>query len=253
MSAEEAERARGVVKDALFDLASIIREAAGREMAAVMHSKPLAAVTPAEAAGALANYVVEGDADLTWRAARAGVRAAVRELAPLFPGNLASELVEALRALDEGEARGLATPAEAARGKGAPARYGPLGRRAELGRWLVIETAFQVGRLSLSFDAAVGLVTEVTRDEKPSSYGSPLLPLGGAWKAVSNFINQARQSNPVMWAWAKAQGEALTRGETLDPEFTASRTEVLAIAKNDAAWRSFLRKAKVQAPRSGKP
>jgi hypothetical protein len=242
----------GTAGAALDRVGAIVREAAAREMAAVLRGKPAGSVTPYEASAALANYAVEGDADLTWRAVRAGVRAAVVKLEPgLFPAALAGELVDALNALDAGENRGLATPADKARGHGKPGRYGPPSRRAELGRWLVRETGFQTGFLGLSFDAAVGLVTGVTRDGKPSKHapvGGPLLPLGGEWDAVRTLIVRARKVDPMTWAVAKAQGKALARGEPIDPKFAADRGEVLSLANNRDAWRKVLERAEMLAP-----
>ena len=252
VAAALADLVDGTAGAALDMVGAIVREAAGREMAAVLHGKPAGLVTADEAAAALTDYAVEGDADLTRRALRAGVRAAVMKLEPaLFPPALAGELVDALNALDSGENRGLATPADSARGRGKPGHYGPPSRRAELGRWLVRETGFQTGLLGLSFDAAVGLVTGVTRDGKPSKHapaGGPLLPLGGAWDAVRTFIVRARNANPMTWAIAKAQGKAPTRREPIDPKFAADRGEVLSLANNRDAWRKVLERAEMLAP-----
>jgi hypothetical protein len=252
VAAALADLVDGTAGPALDRVGAIVREAAGREMAAVLHGKPAGLVTPDEASAALADYAVKGDADLTWRALRAGVRAAVMKLEPvLFPAALAGELVDALNALDAGEARGLATPADTARGRAKRGPYGPPSRRADLGRWLVTETGFQTGLLGLSFDAAVGLVTSVTRDGKPSKHGSaggPLLPLGGAWDAVRTFIGRARTANPMIWAIAKEQGKALARGKPIDPKFEADREAVLALANNRDAWRKVLERAEMLAP-----
>jgi hypothetical protein len=190
----------GTAGAALDMVGAIVREAAGREMAAVLHGKAAGFVTPDEASAALADYVVEGDADLMWRAVRAGIRAAVTKLEPaLFPAVLAGELVDALNALDTGEGRGLATPADTARGHGKPGQYGPPSRRAELGRWLVRETGFQTEFLGLSFDAVVGLVTGVTRDGKPSKHapaGGPLLPLAVDGTPCGHSLSERGRPTP---------------------------------------------------------
>jgi hypothetical protein len=215
---------------------------AGRAMAAILLGKPARAVTLDEASAALTDYVVTGNPDLTWQVVRAGGRAAISKLTPEnFPASLAGEFVGALDALDAGEARGLATPADAARAKGPP------GRRAELGQWLTMEIGFQAGALKIAFDAAVGLVTGVTRNGKPSPHGPALLPLGGAWDATRRFVDKARKANLPLWIAAKAQGEGLARGGKLDPEFHAYRRDVLATAKNKTAWRAVLKKAEMLA------
>jgi hypothetical protein len=252
---DEGSQPRAPADAAAFDAALgvisiVVHETAGRAMAAVLLGKPPEAVTLEEASAALVDFAVPGNADLTWRAVRAGARASALKLSPAFPEALAGELVGAIDALDAGEARGMATPAKIVRGGGKPARYGPPSRRRDLGRWLAIETAFQTGRLGLSFDEAVGLVTGITRNGQPSQHGTPLLPLGGAWDAVRNLVDRARQADREMWADAKAQGEAAARGETLDDHFLASRRKVLAWAMHPEAWRKILRETKMLAPRA---
>jgi hypothetical protein len=246
---EQADLSRQLLAAAFDELRARVLRAAGNAMVSAAAGKRVDDVTEAKALAILETFVGEGaDDEDTWRIARAGVTAAIEALAPFFPETLAGLVVETFDALDDGEARGLATPAKARRGQGQPSRYGPPSRRGDLGRWLIRETAFQTGCLGLSFDAAVGLVTGVTRNELPSPHGSPLLPLGGAWKAVSGFIGRARRADPAMWAAAKAQGEALARGEFLDPDFAASRAQVLAFAKDRTAWRAILKEAKMLAP-----
>jgi hypothetical protein len=222
-----------------------VHEVAGRAMAAVLLDKPQEAVTREEAMAALADYAAKGDSDLTWRAVRAGVRAVVLKLEPqVFPEALAGELIGALNALDDGEARGLATPAKARREKGKPSRYGPPSRRHDLGQWLVTETGFQAGLLDLSFDANIGLTTGVTRDGEPSPHGpTPLLPLPMKWDAARRFVDEARKRKPELWDAAVAQGVAEARGEPLDPTFASYRLDYLALAKDRDAWRSILTKA----------
>src|SRR6516164_8515449 len=80
VAAALADLVDGTAGAALDMVGAIVREAAGREMAAVLHGKPAGLVTADEAAAALTDYAVEGDADLTRRALRAGVRAAVMKL-----------------------------------------------------------------------------------------------------------------------------------------------------------------------------
>jgi hypothetical protein len=249
-SAPAADAVKAPFDAALGVISIVVHETAGRAMAAVLLGKPPEAVTLEEASAALVDFAVPGNADLTWRAVRAGLRASALKLSPAFPDALAGELVGAIDALDAGEARGMATPAKIVRGGGKPARYGPPSRRRDLGRWLVTEMAFQTGQRGLTFDEAVGLVTGVTRNRQPSPHGQPLLPLGSEWDAVRGFVDRARKADREMWAAAKAQGEAAARGETLDDHFLASRLKVLAWAKHPEAWGKILREAKMLAPRA---
>jgi hypothetical protein len=60
---------------------------------------------------------------------------------------------------------------------------------------------------------------------------------------VRSFIDNAKQADPGLWDAAKAQGEAIAAGQALDPEFAAFHAKVLALARNDADWRTILRNA----------
>jgi hypothetical protein len=221
---EEAEGRQGrseTRRRALPDIGVAVHEVAGRAMAAVLLDKSEEAVTPDEAWAALESHAARPgdpsarsaaavllgkapdtvtqeetdglwrDRDRTYRAIRAAWRAIAMMLEPeTVPASLAGELVPAFRGLDEGEVIGLAMPAKRVLHGGKPAQYGPPARR-KIGRWMVMETAFQTGlRNPLSFDAAVGLVTGVTRNGHPSPHGPPLLPLGRAWDAVWSFIRR---------------------------------------------------------------
>jgi hypothetical protein len=237
---------REVLGHALSELRARVHLAAGRAMASALLDKPEREVTDGEAERALAWALDPANSHpLTWSAARAGVVGAVQALGGLFPAPLANLLSDTFRALEESEARGLAIPAAPpARGSGEPSRYGPPSRRSDLGRWLVREIGFQVGFIQLSFDAALGLVTGVIRDRKPSPHGPPTLPLGGDWRAVWRFVDRAKADHPHVWAEAVGAGEKWARGE-IDASFMAQRQETLALAADAAAWSAVLKSARM--------
>ena len=208
-----------------------VREAAGRAAAAVLLNKPLKAVTQQEAAAALADYAVKGDPDLTWRAVRAGVRAVALELEPdLFPETLAGELIGSLRALDEGEVRGLATPAKTARRK-SPSR------RAEIVRALAAEVAFQQGKHHIGRDEALEIVTGVSRGAKRPTAAAglpPILAMAETFQTVRRLAEQGNRDNSGLTAAARAEGEAERRGETVSPDFETFRKKNIALFR--ARW-----------------
>jgi hypothetical protein len=251
---EERRERRKLIRGVLEELKKEASRAAGRAILAARTGKADEDISDDEALAAVEELdaPVSPDAALgaeeAWRINRAGAIAALRAARPVLPNKICDWMIGTYEAADAGEVRGLATPAKGVRHGGKPAQYGPLSRRAELGQRLVTATAFQSGSRSLSFDAAVGLVTGVTRDRKPSPHGEPLLPLGGTWDAVWGFIIRARKKNPEMWNVAKAEGEALQRGEPLTPDFVAFHDQLLADAKNDAAWRAILQKARMPTP-----
>jgi hypothetical protein len=200
-------------------------------MAAVLLSKPAEAVTQEEVADAVADYVVKGDPGLTWRAVRAGVRAAVLELEPdLFPEALAGELVGALRALDEGDARGLATPAKTTRRK-SPSR------RAEIERALAAEVAFQQGKHHIGRDEALEIVTGVSRGAKRPTAAAglpPILAMAETFQTLRRLAEQGNRDNSGLTVAARAEGEAERRGEALSPNFKAFREKNVALFR--ARW-----------------
>jgi hypothetical protein len=248
---EERRERRRLIRGVLEELKKEVSRAAGRAILAARTGKAQkdisddAALAAVEELDAPVSPDAAHGAEEAWRA---GAIAALRAARPVLPNKICDLMIGTYEAADAGEVRGLATPAKGVRHGGKPAQYGPPSRRAELGQRLVTATAFQSGSRGLSFDAAMGLVTGVTRDGKPSPHGEPLLPLGGTWDAVWGFIIRARKKNPEMWNVAKAEGEALLRGEPLTPDFVAFHDQVLADAKNDAAWRAILQKARMPAP-----
>jgi hypothetical protein len=221
---------------AAFDeLRARVHLAAGRAMASTLLNKPEREVTNEEAEHALAAFDPKSDDPMTWGAGRAGVFGAVWALRAVVPDKLTEILAATFQASEDGGVRGLAVPVTVPkRGSGKPARYGPPSQQSDVGRWLAREVGFQTGlKKGLSFDAAVGLVTGVTRNGKSSQNGPPLLPLGGGWNAVRSFAARSKADNPEMWTTAEAA------------DFVAEREEVLALARNAQAWRRVLRNARL--------
>ena len=146
-----------------------------RAMAAVKFNKPLAAVTRREAAAALADYVTLGDADLTGRTLRAGVRTAHLKREPL-PESLVGELVSSLNRLDAGETErlGMLTPSKTIRRK-------LPGVDAEDACILAVEVAYQTAKHDIPRDEAIEIVTGISRGaERPTAAAGlpPILPVG---------------------------------------------------------------------------
>jgi hypothetical protein len=245
MSEQAEALSRQLRATALDELRARVLRAAGNAMVSAAAGKRVDDVTEKKALAILETFVREGaDDEDTWRIARAGVVAAIAALGGIFPETLGGLVADTFRALDDGEARGLATPAKARRGQGKPSRYGPPSRLGDLGRWLVMEIGFQAGRKPLSFDASIGLTTGVTRDGEPSPHGpTPLLPLPMKWDTVRRFADETRKREPELWDAAVAQGQAAAHSQPLDPTFASDRLGYLALAKDPDAWRSILTKA----------
>jgi hypothetical protein len=215
-----------------------VDEAAGRAIAAVLLGKSLDSVTPEEAAGALADYVREGDADLTARAVRAGVRAAVTALeGDLFPTGLAGEVVGGLKSLDSGEARGWAVPANIG------AWRKPPGRRLEIASWIAIETAFQAGRYGCSRDEGLTRATGARRPGSRTVIAAPALWPIASWDIARRLEEEGRKAENEGVECARLEGAALAAGEVLTPDFNAFRQGYLAFAADPAVWRQVLRNA----------
>jgi hypothetical protein len=199
-----------------------------RAMAAVKFNKPLAAVTRREAAAALADYVTPGDADLTGRTLRAGVRTAHLKREPL-PESLVGELVGGLNRLDAGETKrlGMLTPAKTKR------RKSP-GGDAEDALILAVEVAYQTAKHHIPRDEAIEIVTGIPRGAKrPTAVAGlpPILPVGAMMtiQTIRRLVDRGRQDNPDPVAAAHGEGEAERRGEPLAPDFQAFRQAYMAL------------------------
>jgi hypothetical protein len=198
-------------------------------MAAVKLKKPLAEVTPQEAAAALTDYVTPGDADLTWRTVRAGVRAAVLRLEPVrFPESLAGELIGGLNRLDAGETErlGMFTPAKT------NLRKSP-GVDAEDARILSVEVTYQQTKHHIPRDEAIQIVTGISRGaERPTAAAGldPILPVGAmtTMQTVRRLVKKGCEDNPDLVAAARAEGEVERRGESPSVFFQAFRRGYIA-------------------------
>jgi hypothetical protein len=217
-----------------------VAEAAGCAMAAVLLGKTPGAVTPEEAARALADYVREGDADLTARAVRAGVKAVVMALeGDPFPTGLAGEVVGGLNSLDAGEGRGWAIPANVG------AWRKPPGRRREIASWIAVETAFQEGRYGCSRDRGLTRATGARRPGSQTAVAAPqLLPLA-SWDLALQLEKEGRAFIGEGIDSARREGAALAAGGVLTPDFNVFRRGYLALAADPTAWRRVLRNAKI--------
>jgi hypothetical protein len=195
-------------------------------MAAVKLKKPLAEVTPQEAVAALTDYVTPGDADLTWRTVRAGVRAAVLRLEPVrFPESLAGELIGGLNRLDAGETKrlGMFTPAKT------NLRKSP-GVDAEDARILSVEVTYQQAKHHIPRDEAIQIVTGISRGAERQTAASgldPILPVGAMMmQTVRRLVKRGCKDNSDLVAGARAEGEAERRGEPLSLFFQAFRRDL---------------------------
>jgi hypothetical protein len=217
-----------------------VEDAAGRAMTAVLLGKKPDAVTPEEAAAALTDYVRGGDAGLTARAVRAGLKAVVLALeGDFFPTRLAGEVVAVLSSLDAGEARGWATPADVG------AWRKPPGRRQEIASWVAIETAVQQGRYGCSRDQGLTRATGARRPASKTVIAAPaFLPLH-SWDLALRLEEEGRAFMGDGVEAARLEGAALAAGGVLTPGFNAFRQGYLALAADPAAWGQILRNAEL--------
>ena len=217
-----------------------VEDVAGRAMAAVLLGKRPDAVTPEEAAAALADYVREGDADLTARAVRAGLKAVIVKLeGDLFPTKLAGEAVGGLNSLDAGEARGWTVPADVG------AWRKPPGRRREIASWVAVETAFQEGSYGCSREQGLTRATGARRPASQTVVAAPaLLPIA-SWDLALRLEAEGRAFIGDGVDAARLEGAALAAGGFLTLDFNAFREGYLKLAADPAVWRQILRNAKL--------
>jgi hypothetical protein len=213
-------------------------------MCAVKTGVGPADVSPGEAREALADPVVPGDADLTWRLQRAGLMAvlAVLDEARIIPAHLAGLGIAALKSLDAGEPRGLATPAPSRRWAGAA-------HHDELGVFVAAMTAFAEGQFDLSRDRAQALATGVARPGariRPEGI-APTCPLPGVpYERVRSLAERGRALlGDAGLAHAREQGVLRARNQPGDPDFAAYLDMWGRLASDPAAWRAVLRKARI--------
>jgi hypothetical protein len=206
----------------------LVYQEAGRAMAAVKLSKPIAEVTQEEAAAAFTDPVTLGDPDLTGRTLRAGLKATILKLEPdLFPESIAGVAVGELNRLDSGETERLVMlkPAETIR------RKSP-GVDAEDALYLSVEVTYQQAKHHIPRDEAIEIVTRISRGaERPTAVVGlpPILPVGAmTMQTVRRLVERGCEDNPDLVAAARAEGEVEGRGESPSVFFQAFRRGYIA-------------------------
>jgi hypothetical protein len=208
----------------------LVHEAGGRAMAAVKLGKPIAEVTREEAAATLTRtgFVTDGNAELTGRTLRAGVKAMVLKLEPdLFNEYVAGVLIAELNRLEAGETENLVMlkPAETNR------RKSP-GADAEDASILSVEVTYQQAKHNIPKDEAIEIVTGISRGaERPTAVAGldPILPVGAmTMQTVRRLVERGCEDNPDLVAAARAEGEVERRGEPTSLFFQAFRRDYIA-------------------------
>ncbi len=223
--------------------------ASGRAVAAVLFDKPEDQVSEAEAMAALETVGTEEDGDRKARALRAGWRAAaeVLNVGGLLSSALTGPLVDALDALDTGEALGMAKPSPSRRRKNAV-------ERDEFERMLAFQVHFACGRWGVSKSRAVAIVTGVVQpsdggkkpvivDGRPyPTVEKPVLPMpqGIEFDRLRKAATRGEKKlGEAKLAAAHADGEAERDGRRLST-FAAFKVRAYSAQWADAKTRAML-------------
>ena len=255
-TAKDIELALGALGAVALAVAPVLALLAGRAMAATAHGVEPEEVTVDEALRAARNpdsftasAIDTGEEQKAAIINRAAVLALLPTLRPLLPPTVADELEKALKALDRGVVRGLATPGP----KTLPGKDGEVYGRPDL-RWnmavvVAAEVAFQQAALSCSRSRAITAATGVADPRLARSRKvKPAIDFAGgalSWKQVQDMITIGERDEAMM-ELARRVGSKLGAGQALnqdEAQWFAQREAMLAELnkrlRDDATGRTF--------------